>query len=402
MKVSVVVPAYNAAATLGEALDSLIAQTFQDWEAVVVDDGSTDGTAEIARSYGARDPRIRLVVQDNGGESAARNTGVREARCDWLLFLDADDWVAPKHLERMTGALAANPSLDAVLCRSVRVAANGTQVSDNFDPPAGDLFPTLAKRAAFPVHACVVRRALVIGVGLFDTSLRKSPDWDLWQRVARAGASFGSVGEVLAYYRMQPASASLDAEQLLRDGLRVLRRGHEHDPRVPAPASGYANGMPSEGIGSQQYYLLCWCAGLLIGQGRSPVPLFDLLRDAEPVTLYADAIARTLFEAATLPRCLPPTAWEAVWPDAHPRLDEFLPELERRSGTANLAVDVWHELRLAIARHSPISGDAVRRLESSSAELDRLRNTLQRLERSPLVRLGRALGLIRAPRGNGS
>src|SRR5579862_8348566 len=138
-RISVIIPAYNAEQTIGESLESLLAQTCPHWEAIVVDDGSTDSTGEIARQFAARDSRIRMIQQANGGESAARNTGISRATYEWLLFLDADDWIAPRYIERMTAELIANPELDAVHCRSVRVAQTGTYVVDDYRPPTGDL-----------------------------------------------------------------------------------------------------------------------------------------------------------------------------------------------------------------------------------------------------------------------
>src|SRR4051812_32020991 len=99
--ISVVIPAHNAGDTLGDTLASLYAQTFAAWEALVVDDGSSDDTAEVAAAWAARDLRIRVLGRSQGGVSAARNDGIAEARHDWLLFLDADDRLDPDHLSRM-------------------------------------------------------------------------------------------------------------------------------------------------------------------------------------------------------------------------------------------------------------------------------------------------------------
>ena len=164
-----------------------------------------DATGEIVREFvGQRYALSHDHATATAVKPAARNIGIALARYDWLLFLDADDWISPLYLERMTNELVSDPSLDAVHCGYARVAADGTLVVDNYQPPSGDLFPTLARRAAFPVHACIVRKSLVEEVGKFDTSLRTSPDWDLWQRIARTGARFGAVHEVLAFYRMRP------------------------------------------------------------------------------------------------------------------------------------------------------------------------------------------------------
>ena len=96
---SIIIPVYNVEPYLRECLDSVLAQTFPDWEAVCVDDGSTDGSAAILADYAARDSRIRIVTQPNGGLSAARNTGLDYARGDYILFLDSDDWLGHKALE---------------------------------------------------------------------------------------------------------------------------------------------------------------------------------------------------------------------------------------------------------------------------------------------------------------
>ena len=93
MNVSVIIPAYNAVETIADTLESLIAQTYPHWEAIVVNDGSSDATDEITREFVERDARIRMITQPNGGEGAARNTGIAQAQYDWLLFLDADDWI---------------------------------------------------------------------------------------------------------------------------------------------------------------------------------------------------------------------------------------------------------------------------------------------------------------------
>lgn len=363
--VSVIVPAYNAEPTIAETLESLLAQSCPDWEAIIVDDGSTDSTPEIARQFGTRDPRIRLVQRANGGEAAARNTGISQANNDWLLFLDSDDWIAPRHIERMTAELIAHPELDAVHCGSIRVAGDGTYVSDDYRPPAGDLFPTLACRAAFPVHACIVRKSVVEAVGKFDTTLKKSPDWDLWQRVARTGSLFGAVPEVLAYYRMVPHSASLDAEQLLIDGLTVLRRGHSPDPRVPKPHSDYAFGLPRHAVESQEFYLLCWSAGLLLGAGRDARPLLRTLNCDHYTDLYPDAIAKCIFEAAILPSCHAAQFWENLWPELHQLTEQFLNALETQSRTPDLARRSSVQLRKLVLKNSPTWGPVIAEQEQA-------------------------------------
>src|SRR5688500_7922397 len=112
--VSVVVPTYNYARFIGETFDSLRAQTYADWECVVVDDGSTDDTVEVVARWRERDPRIRYLRQPNQRQAAAKNTGLKEARGRYIQFLDADDLVEPRKLERQVEFLEATPSADIV------------------------------------------------------------------------------------------------------------------------------------------------------------------------------------------------------------------------------------------------------------------------------------------------
>ena len=348
MNVSIIIPAFNAANTIAETVASVLAQTVADWEAVIVDDGSTDRTGKLADKFARQDARIRVVHQVNGGEAAARNAGLMAARHEWILFLDADDYIAPQYLERMRDAVTANPGLDAVHCGWARIAADGTELIDRYEPPTGDMFDVWAQRSAFPVHACIVRASQIAEVGLFDISLRKSADWDLWQRIARTGAQFGAVREVLAFYRMGASSASLEASLVLEDGLRVLSRGHGPDPRVAHPDPRHVNGRDPALIPSQAFYLMCWCGGLLLGRDEDARPLLRQLAGMRFPGLYPPAVAQCIFDAAPLPACAAPTAWETLWPRVHQRVDAFLLAVEEHAGAADLAA----QARLALMRMS--------------------------------------------------
>ena len=377
MAVSIVIPAWNAEETIAATLDSVLAQGQPEWEAIVVDDGSEDGTTTIAHGYAERDGRIRLVRQRRGGEAAARNAGLGEARFDWLLFLDADDWIAPEYLERMTAELRRNPTLQAVHCGHARVAADGSQVVDAFEAPEGDMFATWARRSAFPVHACIVRRDLVAEVGGFDATLEKSADWDLWQRVARTGARFGALRETLAFYRMRPTSASLEAPQMLLDGLRVLRRGHAPDPRVPRPHPSHAQGAPPEQVRTQAWYLLSWCAGLMIGRDQDARPLIDLC-DAEPFPeLFPPAVADAIWNSAPLPLCESPRVWKELWARVHGRVDDFLVALETASGAEGLAGRARSALVRSVLQASPGLSEVVEELDAGEARLRKARGDVE-------------------------
>jgi hypothetical protein len=379
VKVSVVIPAYNAADTIAETLESLRGQSSDAWEAIVVDDGSSDATAEIVQGFSGRDARIRLIRQQNAGEAAARNSGIAQAQYEWLLFLDADDWIAPSHLEKLTAALSDDPGLDAVHCGSARVAPDGTLIVEEYQPPAGDMFAVWARRSAFPVHACIVRKSVVDVVGRFDPSFKKSPDWDLWQRVARTGARFGAVREVLAYYRMRPNAASLDAARMLADGLRVLRQGHAPDPRVTGAHPDHAAGLPAEEVPTQAFYLLSWCAGLQLGRGEDARPLLTALSQERFPELHPESVARCIFDAAPLPACAPPAAWEQLWPKIRSQVEEFLRALEAQALAPNLAGRAQGALQRLALQHSPSWQAIAEELRESEEKRKELEDAIEQL-----------------------
>jgi peptidoglycan/xylan/chitin deacetylase (PgdA/CDA1 family) len=336
MKVSVIIPAHNAAVTIAETLDSLCAQTYADWEAIVVDDGSSDATADVVGSYTARDARIQLICQPQAGVSEARNAGVRLARFDWLLFLDSDDWILPEYLDRMTAVLEADPTLDAVHCGWNRVAGDGSLLAAQFCPASADLFPVFARTCAVTIHACIVRRSLVQAVGEFDSSLRVGEDWDLWLRIARAGARFGALPDALARYRMRSGSASSNATVLLEQTLVVLERGHAPDPRVANPLPAYAQGMPRDQLPEIKLYIACWAAGLALGAGQDAAQLLDLVAECS-ADLDPSSVTRMIFETAPMATCRPTAAWISIWPGLRHALHSFLIKLQAQTQTAHLA-----------------------------------------------------------------
>ena len=338
--VSVVIPAYNAARTLAEPLASLLAQTHGVWEAIIVDDGSSDASGEIAGRYAARDPRIRVVGQASAGVSVARNTGIAEAGYDWLLFLDADDTIAPQHLQRMTEALAEDSSLDAVRSGWCSVTPDGHRTCESVPRRTGDLFEQLATDWRFAIHACVVRKSLAQAVGGFEPGLRASEDWDFWQRIARTGARFGAVAETLAFYRMRPGSASKRARRMLVDAVRVLEQGHAPDPRVAQPHPAYPEGLPVDRqlVLFQKYYYLCFSAGLAIGVGEDAEPLLSEVELGALPSLDPYCVADWLTSAAMDASGRPLAEWPATWSELAPAAEPFLQALESRAGVPGLAL----------------------------------------------------------------
>ena len=234
--VSVIVATYNMARTLAESLNSVRVQSFEDWEIIVVDDGSTDNTFQVTEQFIHLEPRCRIVTQDHAGVAAARNIGIEAARGEWLLFLDGDDTIAPAHLDQLLGVAISRPHVGAVHSGWIRVCGGRDLFGEEFGPSVGDLFDVLAVRPAFVLHSCLVRRSVVVEAGCFDSALGGwAEDWDLWQRVARAGTQFGNVRKATAIYRIRNDSKSSNVTGILESGLKTIRRGHDADPRVRRP-----------------------------------------------------------------------------------------------------------------------------------------------------------------------
>ena len=329
--ISVIIPAYNAAATLKGTIESLLAQTVPYWEAIIVDDGSHDQTAAIAMQLAAGDQRIRAVSQVNQGVSVARNAGLEMARHDWVLFLDADDALAPTYVEKMTAPLLTQPAVDAVICGWAKIASEGIPIQEVRHYDAATLFAELSYRCAFAVHACIARTQLIKAIGGFDPSLRSCEDWDLWQRLARSGAAFAVVEAVLAYYHVQPNSLSSQSHQLLMDALQVIARGHTADPRVQKPHPSYAQGQPLQQLPKARLQWLSWAAGLRLGAGGDALPLLALLPNDRAPALDPHTVAYNIFHGVVLPNSQPLTAWSALWQVLELKLLNFLSALEAQS-----------------------------------------------------------------------
>ena len=248
--VSVIVPCYNDARYISESLGSVIAQTFEDWECIVIDDGSIDESAELISQIAETDDRIRYVRHGvNAGLSAARNTGLRLSRGRLLAFLDSDDLLAEDSLLDRVETLGRYWDQEDVagsFC-GVKVGSDVTSLaglgpSEEWTSPLPFIdFITGADDCPFPVLAPLVRRRVVVGVGGFDESMRSgAEDWDLWQRVLRAGFIFVPSSLKSAVYRQRMHSmAKSDAAQHVREGAEMVARAYEALSGRPAFSTPY-------------------------------------------------------------------------------------------------------------------------------------------------------------------
>jgi peptidoglycan/xylan/chitin deacetylase (PgdA/CDA1 family) len=349
MKVSIIIPVYNAASTLSETLASVRRQSYSHWEAVIVDDGSTDDSLSIARAAAETDARFRVVSQGNRGASAARNTGIAQATFDWLLFLDADDWIAPNHLEVMTAALSSRPDLDAVVCKWVLVYKDEQQGSARRCRDLDQLFAQTVAGCPFAIHACMMRKGVVDSVGGFNEELRTCGDWHFWQKIARTGAKFGSVDEVLAFYRKQsPDSLSSDPEQLLQDALTVFRMGLTHtDPAVKRQLIDRTDKKFLEALAAAKYNALLYWGTARICRGKSAAPYWAHIEPGLELKTSVPAIAKRLL-SLMMKLHLSEEMGPEIWPQVRASVLEFLERLESLSGVPRLAARVTRDMALSL------------------------------------------------------
>lgn len=225
-RVSVIIPTHNRFDLLPHAIDSVLGQTFKDFELIVVDDGSTDETQDLLRSYEAKGRLRGIRIEKRQGGNAARNAGLRLARGEFLAFLDDDDIWIPKKLESQLRVLERAPGVALVGCWFVR---DGLVEKLPLEIPERML---LAGNFVGSFSFCMFRKSDLLAVGGLDETLRNSQDWDLWLRLAERGRIY-IVPECLVKYatrRSDRVTEKRDRQEYYRHFLTVVSR-HEHKMR---------------------------------------------------------------------------------------------------------------------------------------------------------------------------
>lgn len=224
--ISVIVPLYNAAATVAQTLRSVRAQTLTNWECLIVDDGSTDDGPQVALRLIAGDRRCRILSQPNGGLAAARNTGLSHAAGRFVQLLDSDDWLAPTALERLASAADASPSGAVAGAWELHDSA-GARLGRTIPAPAQPLnLDRLLDGNRIAPHSHLIRRDW-FNADRFDTSLRVVEDLDLWLRLTERGLTWTPVEETVAHYRVRPGSLSKNPSLMFGTHRTVLTRAYE-------------------------------------------------------------------------------------------------------------------------------------------------------------------------------
>lgn len=212
--VSVIVPCYNYAHYLGEALDSVLAQMYSDWECIIVNDGSPDNTEEVALKYCNKDRRFKYLYKENGGHSSARNFGIRNSSGQYILPLDADDIISDCYIDKAVEILEKD--------NNVKVVAGQIQFFGTEDEK--QILPSYDFRSlllmSFISVSCVYRREDYDRTNGYDETMLGFEDWDFWINVLKDGGEVIELPQICLYYRKKEKSVFKD---VLKDKKRIFK-----------------------------------------------------------------------------------------------------------------------------------------------------------------------------------
>ena len=225
--VSVIIPAFNAATTLRDTVESVFAQTYRPNQIIIVDDGSTDETPEVAASLGERIESIR--INNTGLPAAARNRGARAVTSEWIAFLDADDTWEPNKLEAQLEVAKDRPQVGVVYTDRWNIGnvhRTTTKQSDSVTLAEGDLFHALLAGNFITTSSVLVKREPFLALDGFseDPDLRGCEDWDLWLRLSAAGHEFALCREPLTSYRLHEGTVSNSHQRMCSGRLATIQR----------------------------------------------------------------------------------------------------------------------------------------------------------------------------------
>jgi Glycosyltransferases involved in cell wall biogenesis len=236
--VSVIVPTYNYGRFIGETLECLRAQTYAHWECVIVDDGSTDDTAEQVTRFMDGDPRFKFVRQENARQAAAKNNGLRNSAGQYIQFLDADDLIEPQKFEQQVEFLEMHPEIDIVYGsmryfttenpsdRLYWVWGENKPWMPEISGSGKEILTALVQQNIMVINSPLIRRSVVDAVGLFDNALPPAEDWDYWVRCAAAGMrfEFKDLPGTVALVRWHSSSSSQDRRRMYTSMLSIREK----------------------------------------------------------------------------------------------------------------------------------------------------------------------------------
>jgi len=220
-RVSVIIPTYNRSDLISEAIRSVLDQHYTDWELIILDDGSTDDTAQVVAEFG---DKVIYIYQDNAGEPAARNAGFAASQGEFVSFLDSDDQMLPNNLENLVSLLDAKPEVSIAYGRYYWFH-NDEQIGHLRGPIFdGQIFQQLLLEETMMIGTALIRRDCVHAIGGFDENIHFQPHWDFYLRLARAGYLYASCKQGVALLRVHPGNRGKELTAMLKWRLAILDR----------------------------------------------------------------------------------------------------------------------------------------------------------------------------------
>lgn len=223
-QVSIIIPCYNQAHYMAETLNSVIAQTYNNWECIILNDGATDNTEEVALAYCEKDNRFRYHKHENKGLAATRNIGINLAKGKYLQFLDSDDILAPDKLQKQVSLLEQT---EADVCTCHNDLFNNNDFVHRYTYPLSEAshrftLKDLGNTFVIAIHNGLFSRSFIIENNvLFNEELRSLEDWLFWSTLIVKGAKFIEINEVLAHYRMHTDSMSKQVDTMLKSSIQA-------------------------------------------------------------------------------------------------------------------------------------------------------------------------------------
>jgi glycosyltransferase involved in cell wall biosynthesis len=270
---SIIIPCYNHGMFLRDCLESIRNQEYSNWEAIIINDGSTDNSEQIACQFSLIDSRIKFISQPNKGLSTSRNMGLSNSKGDFILFLDADDIIASSHLSNFipffkkeydiifTGH--AYFTFDFIFKRTIYLS-NTLQ------------FSSILHSNLLPVHAVAIRKKTLLLSGYFDTTLESAEDWDLWIRVYKIGAKLAIISNAsTAFYRISDNSMSRNFYTMYNNLKIVSLRAFSNDSRISEHVFKSAYQNNSSYLNVKNNLLLCLGVAICQNKIKDAIELFN-------------------------------------------------------------------------------------------------------------------------------
>lgn len=324
MLFSVIIPCYNQAHFLNEALASLVTQNYSNWEAIVVNDGSTDYTPEVVDIWCKKDSRIKFISTSNNGLSTARNKGIELSSGQYIAFLDADDKYAVTHLE----------SVSKILHNGFDIVFTGYSYFTDILPNCHTVklskdihFNQILQGNLVPPVSVAIKKSVLLQTGGFDISLHSAEDWDLWIRCYKVNARLGVSESATAYYRISSNSMSRQYLLMYHSLKQVYLQAHQIDKRNLTVFAGNCKNKLISFDPIKRYLLMS--LGVAVVQNKIPSAL-DIFRKetAEFSLIYTPKDFRLMCSHLSFRYNISKSDVKWVFQELYPRFTDFFNQLD--------------------------------------------------------------------------